>query len=235
MANVDYETKMNSKPYKFFDAVYRLLVINVLTVVLSLTIIGMFPAFVACVATVKQGNIANVFKQYFKNLLHYLKKSFFIGLILVILYFVSCYSIYFYAKTEIDSQNEEQFLLLFLNMGFLVSFISFIIINLLSAHLPLLIITFEKLTIGEIFKTSFYITFRYFLTTLILFVLQLLIIVIFLMCIFVNWGILAVWLLFGISLPAFLQVKFTQVIYYKFSQIDFEKIMHQVDEEEEEE
>ena len=139
------------------------------------------------------------------------------------------------AKTEIDSQNEEQFLLLFLNMGFLVSFISFIIINLLSAHLPLLIITFEKLTIGEIFKTSFYITFRYFLTTLILFVLQLLIIVIFLMCIFVNWGILAVWLLFGISLPAFLQVKFTQVIYYKFSQIDFEKIMHQVDEEEEEE
>ena len=57
MANVDYETKMNSKPYKFFDAVYRLLIINVLTVVLSLTVVGLFPAFVACVATSKQGPV----------------------------------------------------------------------------------------------------------------------------------------------------------------------------------
>lgn len=234
MANVDYETKMNSKPYKFFDAVYRLLIINVLTVVLSLTVVGLFPAFVACVATSKQGNTGNVFKLYFKNFLHYFKKSCLIGVILVLLYFVSGYAIYFYSKTEIESVNSEQFLLLFLNAGFLVSFISFIVINLLSAHLPLLIITFEKLTVGEIFKTSFYITFRYFLTTLILFVLQMLIIVVFVMCWLVNPGILAIWLLFGVSLPAFLQAKCTQVIYYKFSQIDFEKIMHQIDDEEEE-
>jgi hypothetical protein len=45
--------------------------------------------------------------------------------------------------------------------------------------------------------------------------------------------VLAIWLLVGISLPVFLQVKVTAAIYYKFSQIDFEKIMHQLDEEEE--
>ena len=72
----------------------------------------------------------------------------------------------------------------------------------------------------------------YFLTTLILFVLQVLIIGSFIYCM-IDPRFLAIWLLVGISLPVFLQVKVTAPIYYKFSQIDFEKIMHQVDEEEE--
>ena len=50
MANVDYEQKLNSKPYRFFDQVYRLLVLNVLTIVLGITVIGLFPAFVATTA-----------------------------------------------------------------------------------------------------------------------------------------------------------------------------------------
>ena len=45
MANLDYEQKLNSKPYRFFDQVYRLLVLNVITIILGATIIGLFPAF----------------------------------------------------------------------------------------------------------------------------------------------------------------------------------------------
>lgn len=235
MANLDYDTKMNSKPYRFFDLLFRLLVINVLTVVLSLTVIGLFPAFVCATATIKDGNNGtNVFKHYFKNFLKHFKRSFFCGIILLILYGVTCYAIYFYSKAYIKDASDGNLFNLFLNAGFLVSFIAFFVITFLSVHLPLLIITFKNLTVGEIYKTSFYITFRYFLTTFILFILQIVIIGVFVLCI-VDPRILAIWLLIGISLPVFLQVRMTTVIYFKFSQIDFEKIMKQVDEEENDE
>ena len=69
MANLDYEQKLNSKPYRFFDQIYRLLVLNVITIILGITVVGLFPAFVATTATLKQGNQMNVFKQFFKNFL----------------------------------------------------------------------------------------------------------------------------------------------------------------------
>ena len=233
MANLDYEQKLNSKPYRFFDQVYRLLVLNVLTIILGITVIGLFPAFVATTATLKQGNQMNVFKQFFKNFLHYFKKSFFVGLILFVLYLVDIYAIYFYATSVVKDASEFDLTLLFINAGFIVSGIAFILITFLSVHLALLLITFESFTVGEIYRTSFYVSIRYFLTTLILFVLQVLIIGSFIYCMF-DARFLAVWLLVGISLPVFLQVKVTTPIYYKLSQIDFEKIMHQVEEEEEE-
>ena len=232
MANLDYEQKLNSKPYRFFDQIYRLLVLNVITIILGITVVGLFPAFVATTATLKQGNQMNVFKQFFKNFLHYFKKSFFVGLILFILYLIDIYAIYFYATSVVKDASDFDLTLLFINAGFIVSGVAFILITFLSVHLALLLITFESFTVGEIYRTSFYVSIRYFLTTLILFVLQVLIIGSFIYCMF-DARFLAVWLLIGISLPVFLQVKVTTPIYYKLSQIDFEKIMHQLDEEEE--
>lgn len=233
MANLDYEQKLNSKPYRFFDQIYRLLVLNVITIILGITVVCLFPAFVATTATLKQGNQMNVFKQFFKNFLHYFKKSFFVGLILFILYLIDIYAIYFYATSVVKDASDFDLTLLFINAGFIVSGVAFILITFLSVHLALLLITFESFTVGETYRTSFYVSIRYFLTTLILFVLQVLIIGSFIYCMF-DARFLAVWLLIGISLPVFLQVKVTTPIYYKLSQIDFEKIMHQLDEEEEE-
>ena len=151
----------------------------------------------------------------------------------IVLYLVDIYAIYFYATSVVKDASEFDLTLLFINAGFIVSGIAFILITFLSVHLALLLITFESFTVGEIYRTSFYVSIRYFLTTLILFVLQVLIIGSFIYCMF-DARFLAVWLLVGISLPVFLQVKVTAPIYYKLSQIDFEKIMHQVEEEEEE-
>ena len=232
MANLDYEQKLNSKPYRFFDQIYRLLVLNVITIILGITVVCLFPAFVATTATLKLGNQMNVFKQFFKNFLHYFKKSFFVGLILFILYLIDIYAIYFYATSVVKDASDFDLTLLFINAGFIVSGVAFILITFLSVHLALLLITFESFTVGEIYRTSFYVSIRYFLTTLILFVLQVLIIGSFIYCMF-DARFLAVWLLIGISLPVFLQVKVTTPIYYKLSQIDFEKIMHQLDVEEE--
>ena len=234
MSKVDYETKMNSKPYRFFDLIYRLLVVNVLTIILSCTVIFLFPSFVAATATLKEGNVEmNIFKQYFINFKKYLKKSFFTGLIMLIFYLVLGYAIYFYAKAYFTDDEEHTLGMLFLNAGFMVCLVGFLIVLFLNGHMALIIISFTTLTIPEIFRTGFYVTFRYLLTTLILFVLNLLIIV-GLICCIIRFQVLAIWMLLGISLPIYLGVKITAPVYYKFSKIDFEKIMHAGEEESDE-
>ncbi|MBR6516860.1 MAG: DUF624 domain-containing protein [Bacilli bacterium] len=233
MGNVDFDQRLNSKPYRFFDLIYRLLVINVLSIILSVTVIGLFPGIVAATATLKEGSVTNVFKQYFKNFLKYFKKAFLVGLILFILYFLAGYAFYFYAMAEVEGGTWDP-TVVFKHAGLFFSLLALIVITFFSVHLPLLIVTLQSLTVGEIYRTGFYITFRYFLTTLILFALQALIIVTFIFCV-IDFRVLAIWMLIGISLPIYLQVKVTAPVYYKLSQIDFEKIMHQVDEDEEEE
>ena len=233
MANVDYETKMNSKSYRFFDLLFRLLVINVITIVIGITIVGLYPGYVAATATIKEGPCEyNVFKQYFINFKNNFFKSFFTGLILLVLYAVSGYAIYFYSTSTIKDGETDNLLELFLNAGFVVSFVGFIIITLLSSHLPQLIITFPSLTLWEVFRTSFYVTFRYFLTTFIMFIMRILTIGSFLACIFIDPRILAIWMLVGITLPLFIEVKATAAVYYKFKQINLEAIMHRIEEEE---
>lgn len=232
MATIDYEEKLNSKPYRFFDLLFRLIVINLMTIILSCTVIGLFPSIVAATATIKEGSGAtNVFKQYFRNFASFFVKSFFVGLILLLLLGIDFYAIYFYTT----AQTDVTFTNLFLSAGFVVTFVCGLIIVFLSVHLELLLIYFKNLRVGDIFRTSLFITFRYFLTTLILFILHLLILGLFVCCLLVDRRLLTIFILIGISLPLFLEVKVTAPIYYKFSKIDFEKIMARVDEEEENE
>ena len=44
-----------------------------------------------------------------------------------------------------------------------------------------------------------------------------------------------IWFLIGLSGPAFLIIKFSEPLFYRLNKIDFERIMRQVDEEEEKE
>ena len=71
------EKKYSSKTYRFFDLLYKLLVINLLIIILSIPVITIFPAIVAATATIKN-NITEtaIFKPYFKNFKTYFWKSF---------------------------------------------------------------------------------------------------------------------------------------------------------------
>ena len=108
-------------------------------------------------------------------------------------------------------------------MGVAVMILLAIVIIMLSVHIPLITITFNALSVMEIIRTSFFISFRYFITTLILFVMFVLSIV----------GIIAlpIWFLFGVSLPTLLGIKFTSTVYYKFEQIDLESILQQAEDD----
>lgn len=227
MAKIDYENKMNSKPYHFFDMIYRMIVLNVLTILLFCTVLFAYPALITCYEVLKEGSTgSNLFKQYFYAFKRNLKKSLKIGLLLFLLEGAAAYGMYFYY----NSISDVSFTSLFINVGFSVDFIAFIIILFLSCHIPLLLLHFNDWTTMDIFKTSIYVTFRFFLTSLILLFLNLIPIILFIYCMFVP-GFLAIWMLLGISLPIYLIIQITKPIYYKISKINF-ALVEQLDREE---
>ena len=231
MAVTDYETKLNSKGYRFFDFLYRLILLNVITLLTSLTIVCLLPGVCACLATMKEGPTGvNLFKQWWLNFKKYFKKSFFTGLILIVLYGIIIYALYFY----LNSTSDVDFTNIFINAGFMVNLVAFIIVLFLTGHLPFLLITFPKFTVGQVLKTSFYMTFRYFLTSLINLIMNIIIIGGLIVCI-IWYAVLAVWLLIGITLPLLVELRVTKPVYYKLEKIDFEKLYDQIDEEIEEE
>lgn len=220
MSTTDYEKKINSKPYRFFDWVYKLLIMNIFTLIFVCLIFTAFPAVIAMNATIKYDmNETNIFRTYFGNFKYYFKKSFLINLLIILVIGIVGFAFYFYSYA-VPSDDAHSVIF---QLGIAVMLVLGVIIIMLSVHIPLLVITFESLTVGEIIKTSFYISFRYFVTTLILFGMFVLKII----------GTIAapIWLLFGLSLPTLLGIKLTEGVYYKFEKIDLEKIMHMAEED----
>lgn len=214
---------MNSKFFIAFEWIYRLVVINLFTLLFICLIFTGIPGIVASHATIKRGlNETSVLKEYFRNFKKYFWKSFFVGLILLVVMAIIIYAFCFYSYQE----AQWQFDTIAFQMGIVVMIMFALVLALLCVHIPLIIITFPRLSVWEIYKTAFYVSFRYFLTTLILLSMLILEII----------GVIAapIWLLIGISLPMLLGIKFTAPVYMKFEMIDLEKIIKNVEEEEDE-
>lgn len=221
------EKKYSSKLYRFFDLLYRLLVINIMTIIISLPLVTIFPAITAATATIKNSmQETGVFKPYFKNFKTYFLKSFKMGLCMLLAFGAGIYAIYFWSTATTESKIVE----VIMQIAIVVVPICLLIFTFIIVHIPLLIITFNKLTNFQIFKTSLYVSVRYFLTTLIMLGAVILIVGILLLCLVIP-GLLAIWMVFGITLPLYLVIKFTMPIYYKFAKIDLEEINKQVGED----
>lgn len=220
---MDYNKKMNSKFFLAFEWIYRLVVINLFTLLFICLIFTGIPGIVAAHATLKRGlSETSVLKAYFRNFKKYFWKSFFVGLILIVVMAVIIYAFCFYSYQE----AQWEFDTIAFQMGIVVMIMFALVLALLCVHIPLIIITFPRLNVWEVYKTAFYVSFRYFLTTLILLAMLILEII----------GVIAapIWLLIGISLPMLLGIKLTAAVYMKFEMIDLEKIIKNVEEEEDE-
>ena len=198
-----------------------------MTVIISLPIITIFPAITAATATIKNNMTeTGIFKPYFRNFKEYFFKSFKMGLTMLIIFAVGIYAVYFWSTATTESKTVE----IIMQVAIVVVPICLLIFTFMTVHIPLLIITFNKLTNSQIFKTSLYVSVRYFLTTLIMLGSFIFIIGMLLLCLVIP-GLLAVWMIFGITLPLYLVIKFTMPIYYKFAKIDFNEINKQVEED----
>lgn len=249
MGTLDYEQKMNSKAYRFFDCLFKIVLSNIFNMIISLTIIGIYPSIVATIATLKQDTIKGGFvRSYFSNLIKYLKKSLIVGIISLIIFGIAVYAMYFYSeirlsmisrllyedvfnnilniKINLDAANVyNQTWDFLLTGGFVVNVVFCFITLVITCNLPFIFIEFPNLNIRESIRTSFYISLKYIQTTLVCFIGDIVIIGLFVSCLF-DARLLAVFLLIGISLPLFLEVTFTYIIYEKLKKLNIERIMH---------
>ena len=166
-----------------------------------------------------QQNILKNFKKYFF-------KSFKMGLSLFVIYAAGLYAVYFWSTATTSSDVVD----IIMQIAVVVIPVCLLIFTFMIVHIPLLLITFEKLDNYEIFKTALFVAIRYFITTLIMLFTVLFVIGMLVMCMVVP-GMLSVWMIIGISLPMYLAVKVTVPVYYKFAKIDFKKIEELVEED----
>ena len=226
--NKNFEKRYTSKLYKFFDLLYKLLVINITVIIVSLPLITMFPIIVAATATIKNDlHQTSIFKSLFVNFKKYFKRSLKMGLCLLLAFGAGIYGYLFWSFQEF---NNNQTMELIAQIAIIVLVVCLVIFTFIVVHIPLLTITFEKLDNYQIFKMSLFLSVRYFITTLLMLFSVVVILGVLFLCL-IQPGLLAVWMIFGISLPMYLVIKFTTPIYYRFAKIDFKKISDQIDEE----
>lgn len=218
---MSFENKINKKTYSFFEWLYRLIIINLITLLLCLLIFPLLPSIVSATSTIKdtiKGNEGDVLKLYFRNFKKYMEKAILIWLILLFVFLIGAFSAWFYID-KIGGKN------IFTEFGFWVMVFILLMLILLTLHLPQIIITFPNFSVSETFKIAFFITFKYILSTLILlgtFILTLVMI-----------PFIPISSLIGISFPIYLGIRGTKSLYEYLEQIDFEKIKQEVDDDDE--
>ena len=129
----------NSKLFIFFDWLWKLFILNTVTLVCSLGIVTILPSFSACVHTIKDikdGNSANVYKLFFKNFKSVFKNSFFIGLFSIIIVGLFGYALFYYSVII----GAEEFTLNTLGVisyiGYYFSFFALIVLFLKKIKIP---------------------------------------------------------------------------------------------------
>lgn len=216
--SIEFERRQNSKLFRTFEWLYALVIINVLTCLGVFLVLPLFPAYLACYASIKEviaNGASKPFKTYWNNFKKYSEVAFLRGILLLLILGSAALGIWFYYQ-RLDAG--------LLNViGFWVLVIGVFVVALFFCHIPLIIITFPKLRLGEILALSIFMTFRYFPSTLVL--LSMLGVTL------VGTYFFPIWLLVGISLPIYIGIALTRPTYKKLEQIDTNKFFEDTDDE----
>ena len=128
------EKRYNSKLFRFFDLLYRLLVLNIMTIIISLPLVTFFPAIVAMISTLKYNSEeTGIFKPFFRNFKKYFWKSFKMGLVLLIVVAIACYAYYFWIKVDTNIKGMK----IAIQLGVVVMMLSIILLMFICGHIAL--------------------------------------------------------------------------------------------------
>ena len=189
------------------------------------------PAITATTISIKEINSSvNIFKDWFYNFKTYYVKSLKLGLIYGALFGIVLFGIYFYSNVNFITLNDSKYAELFLQVqnvlvqaGFVVTMIFMVILICLVVHVPLLIIALPNLKVMDLIKTNIFMSINHFVNTIIL--------VAMLMVSIIGITFYPIWIIFGISLPIMISLRFSKVNYLELEKVDFDKINDLVEEE----
>lgn len=188
------------------------------------------PAITATTITIKEVNSSvKIFSEWFYNFKTYYLKSMKLGLIYASLFGVATFALYFYSNVNLIELENPEYSALFLDVqnvllqaGFVVAIIFIIVLVCLVVHVPLLIITLPKLSIGDLIKTNIFMSINHFVNTIILITMLIVSII--------GFTFFPIWIIFGISLPIMIGLRFSKVNYTELEKVDFDKINDLVEE-----
>lgn len=212
------EKVASSKIFNFFDWLWRLMVLNVLTIITSLGIITIIPSICACFKTIKdtkETNNPGIFKPYFFNFRYLFRDTVLFSVILVILVAICGYAYLWYdgviGETSDSLERLDQIWLVIAMFSIVIVLCSIIVVTMAFIQIPM-IITYFSYGYHDNIRLSFLIAFRYLITTLIEFVIVLASIVLLFNAIVIN-SLIPLWLFFGISLPSYLIYMISRRVY----------------------
>lgn len=223
----------NGKVFNFFDWVWRLMVLNVLTLVFSLGIITIMPAICASFKTIKdtkENYNSKIFKPFIINFAYLFRDTFAFSLILVAMIGISGFAFLFYdgviGVTAGSEASMDQTWYVIGIISIVVVVVGISLVSMALIQLPMVINYFYYGFIDNI-KLCFYMAFKYFLTTLIEVFATIASLTLLFFALF-NYHLIPIWLFFGISLPLYINCVVSRR-FYKYVSGQTEDDLEEID------
>ena len=162
------EKFINSKFFAVCEWLWRLVVLNFLTLITCLGVITILAAMTSCVKSFKayqEGCDKNVFVTYWLNLKSCIVKSLIHSAIFVILGLAIAYAIWVYVL-NLEAEDIEEGMVRFYTIGLSITFMFGLIVLISFLQYPLLF-TYFKFKFFEQFKMGIYMGVKYILITLV--------------------------------------------------------------------
>lgn len=200
-----------SKIYLFFDWLWKLFILNTLTLVCSLGIVTILPSFSACINTIKdlkEDKEKSVYKMFFVNFKMLFKRSVFIGVISLVLLGLFGYALFYYRVIIGAEEFQLDTLGIISYIGYYFSFFILIVLIIINNQLPL-ILTYFNFRFRDNFRFAIFIAFRFLLKSIIL-----LIFWAFSLALFVIPALVPFWFFLGLSVPLYCTFMVMRPIYH---------------------
>lgn len=198
----------NSKIFNFFDWVWRLMVLNVLTIIFSIGIITIVPAISATFKTIKdtkENYNSKIIKPFISNFVYFFRDSFVFSIILVLVIGVAGYGLLWYdgvvggTDGSVEVMDKTWYMISLISIT--IVFLGMIIFLMTFIQIPIILTYFNYGFLDNI-KLSFYMAFKYFLTTIMEVAVVIISVVVLFNALFI-YHLMPIWLFFGISLPLY--------------------------------
>lgn len=166
---MNYEKSFYQKINTVADWIIRLIVINVLMVLTSLPLITLFPSLSAgykLFYEYKHKNETKLFKSYFQFFKEDFMRKLQIGLILIVVLIIGYFNVTYYV--DVLKDNEQ----LFYQIGYYITFAFLFVALVITLYTLPIINIYPKLPLTLMMKLAFALSGKFFLRTLLLFVIH---------------------------------------------------------------
>jgi len=217
----------DSKLWIFFDWVWRLMVLNVLVLLTSIGVITIVPAICAAFKSIKdtkENYSSSIIKNYFINFRYLFRDTFAFSIILLIIIGICGYAFLWYdgvvGTTQGSGEQMDQTWLMIAVISIVIVIIGSIILLMAFIQIPMVINYFYYGFIDNI-KLSFYMAFKYIITSILELVVVIASLIILVTALF-TYYLIPLWLFFGISFPLYAMYTLSRR-FYRYVADNFEE------------